>query len=65
MFKSEQLTWLDWIVLFFTVPIPGVNVVFIAILIYRIGFLKALVRILILLVIYLVAVFIGLMFISF
>jgi hypothetical protein len=64
MLKSKDFTFLDWVILFFLVPIPVVNIVVIIWLIYKIGLWQTLKKILILLGIYLVSVFIGLMFLN-
>jgi hypothetical protein len=64
MLKSKDFKLLDWIILFFLVPIPIVNIVLIIWLIYKIGFWQTLKKILILLAIYLASVLIGLMFLN-
>ncbi|MFA5526172.1 MAG: hypothetical protein WC992_05040 [Acholeplasmataceae bacterium] len=64
MLKSKDFTLLDWIILFIVVPIPVVNIIVIVWLIYKIGIWQTLKKLLILLAIYLVSVFIGLMFLN-
>lgn len=65
MFNHDKFSLLEWIITFFLLPIPLVNFAFIVFLFFKIGFVKTLIKIIILTAIYVLMVFIGLMFISF
>lgn len=65
MFKSKDFSIVEWIILFFVVPIPLLNIGLLIYIILKIGLLPTLKKLLILLVIYVIATLIALMFLSF
>lgn len=64
MLKSKDFKLIDWVIVFFTIPIPVVNIIVIIWLIYQIGLWQTIKKLLILLCIYVVSVFTGLMFLN-
>ena len=52
MFKSSKFSLKEWIVFYFLVPFPFVNIALLIFLVMRIGFLSILKKLLILLVLY-------------
>lgn len=65
MFQTKKFRFIEWVIMFFVTPISLVNFIFIGFLIFNIGLIETLKKLVILILIYLAAVLIGLMFLSF
>ncbi len=52
LFKQKKFSFIEWVIVFFLIPFPFVNILFIIFLVSRLGFVETLKKILIMLVIY-------------
>lgn len=61
LFKTEKFHWIEWIIVFFLLPFPFVNIAFVVFLVVRLDFKETVKKILFMLVIYFVLAMLALM----
>jgi hypothetical protein len=52
LFKSKTFSFVEWLVFLLVLPIPGLNIAFVILLIYRLGLISVVKKFLIALVVY-------------